>query len=162
MHENLDFDAAGSIDSPVGPISVYAKNDEIIYLRMTKPAEPGLGESQVVSEALSQLAEYFAGDRKHFDIPIRAQGTEFQRAVWQRIATVPFGQTISYADIARQIGKPLAARAVGGAVGANPHAIIVPCHRVLGASGRITGFSGGEGIPTKRWLLNHESIESRD
>jgi len=162
MHENLDFDAAGSIDSPVGPISVYAKNDEIIYLRMTQPAQPELGASPVVSRALDQLAEYFAGERKHFDIPIRAQGTEFQRAVWQEIAAVPFGQTISYADIARQIGKPLAARAVGGAVGANPHAIIVPCHRVLGASGRITGFSGGEGIPTKRWLLTHEAIESRD
>jgi methylated-DNA-[protein]-cysteine S-methyltransferase len=161
MHENLDFDAAGSIDSPVGPISVYAQNGEIIYLRMTQPAQPNHGTSPVVSRALDQLAEYFAGERKHFDIPVRAHGTQFQRAVWQQIAAVPFGQTISYADIARKIGKPLAARAVGGAVGANPHAIIVPCHRVLGASGRITGFSGGEGIPTKRWLLNHESIESR-
>jgi methylated-DNA-[protein]-cysteine S-methyltransferase len=162
MHENLDFDSAGSIDSPVGPISVYAKDGQIIYLRMTKPAEPQLGDNPVVSAALAQLAEYFAGNRQSFDIPIQAHGTEFQRAVWQRIAAVPFGQTISYADIAREIGKPLAARAVGGAVGANPHAIIVPCHRVMGASGRITGFSGGEGIPTKRWLLAHESIESVD
>jgi methylated-DNA-[protein]-cysteine S-methyltransferase len=93
---------------------------------------------------------------------VELNGTEFQRSVWKQIAKIPFGKTVSYADIANKIGKPLASRAVGGAVGSNPVPLIVGCHRVMGASGRITGYSGGEGIPTKRWLLELEQIESVD
>ena len=162
MHENLDFDSAGSVDSPIGPISLYAKDGVIIFVRMTKPAELPLGNNPVLADAFAQISEYFDGMRQNFELPLSDAGTDFQRAVWNEIASIPFGHTLSYADIAHKIGKPLAARAVGGAVGANPHAILVPCHRVMGASGRITGYSGGEGIPTKRWLLAHESISSAD
>ena len=87
--------------------------------------------------------------------------TEFQKSVWRQIARIPFGKTKSYADIAKAIGKPKAARAVGGAVGSNPVPLVVGCHRVMGASGKITGYSGGKGIPTKQWLLEHEGIESK-
>lgn len=162
MHEKLNFDAADSIETPIGPISVYAKGNALVYLRMTQPAEPKYGESAVVEQALTQLSQFFKGERKEFSVPMQATGTEFQKAVWDEIAKIPFGETRSYGQIAQNIGNPAASRAVGGAVGANPFAIIVPCHRVMGASGKITGFSGGEGIPTKRWLLKFEDIESVD
>ena len=89
-------------------------------------------------------------------------GTDFQKAVWKQIAKISFGKTLSYADIAGKLGKPLASRAVGGAVGSNPVPLIVGCHRVLGASGKITGYSGGDGLPTKRWLLNLEDIAIKE
>jgi methylated-DNA-[protein]-cysteine S-methyltransferase len=89
-------------------------------------------------------------------------GTEFQKAVYKQIAKIGFGKTVSYAAIAAKLGKPQASRAVGGAVGSNPVPIIVGCHRVLGASGKITGYSGGDGLPTKRWLLKLEGIESKE
>jgi methylated-DNA-[protein]-cysteine S-methyltransferase len=116
----------------------------------------------VVDDALGQLAEYFEGNRKVLDFPVHTAGTTFQESVWAEIAKIPFGQTVSYADIAVAIGKPLASRAVGGAVGSNPVPLVIGCHRVMGASGRITGYSGGDGIPTKRWLLAHENITSAD
>jgi methylated-DNA-[protein]-cysteine S-methyltransferase len=96
------------------------------------------------------------------DFAVEWHGTAFQEAVWQQIADLGWGQTASYAEIAGAIGNPKAVRAVGGAVGANPVPLIVGCHRVMGASGQITGYSGGDGIATKKWLLNHESIDYRD
>jgi len=159
---NLKFDSCGSISSPIGPVSVYADGKDIVYLEMVHDPAPNDKRSPAVEFALQQLADYFTGRSTVLDFPVRAEGTDFQRAVWSEIAKVPFGQTISYAQIAERIGKPLASRAVGGAVGSNPVALVIGCHRVMGASGRITGYSGGEGIPTKRWLLDHESIASRD
>jgi len=160
--ETLVFDSCGSIDSPVGPVSVYGRGDAIVYLEMAHEPASNSNRSPVVESALSQLAEYFAGKRTVLDFPVAPKGTDFQMAVWREIARVPFGETITYAEIAAKIGKPLASRAVGGAVGSNPVALVIGCHRVMGASGKITGFSGGDGIPTKRWLLAHEGIASRD
>ena len=162
MPEKFDYDSCGSVDSPVGPVSVYAKDNHIVYLRMSGEAAPSLGNLPVVAEALSQLSEYFAGQRKILDFPVKTNGTAFQEAVWAQIAKIGFGEIRSYGEIAAAIGKPLASRAVGGAVGANPVPLVIGCHRVMGTSGRITGFSGGDGIPTKRWLLAHENIESAD
>ncbi|MFM6963212.1 MAG: methylated-DNA--[protein]-cysteine S-methyltransferase [Micrococcales bacterium] len=158
--------AAISFESPVGWVTVEAApfkgGDKIIYLTMSATKGHEFGSSAVLREAKKQLQAYFAGKLTKFDLPVELAGTDFQKAVWRQIAKIPFGKTVSYADIAGKIGKPLASRAVGGAVGSNPVALIVGCHRVMGASGRITGYSGGDGIPTKRWLLAHESIESAD
>lgn len=162
MNVNLDFDSCGSTQSPIGPISVYAKGGALVYLHIGLPAAPVGGDSELVIAALSQVRQYFDGDRKNFDLPLLAAGTEFQKAVWQQVAAIPFGETMTYAQIANALGKPLAARAVGGAVGSNPIALLIGCHRVMGSSGKITGYSGGNGISTKRWLLAHEGISSVD
>lgn len=102
----------------------------------------------------TQLAEYFAGSRKQFDLELAPRGTPFQSAVWQELLTIPFGHTISYADLARRIGKENAVRAVGAANGANPIPVIIPCHRVIGSNGALTGYGGG--IERKQWLLTLE------
>jgi methylated-DNA-[protein]-cysteine S-methyltransferase len=115
--------------------------------------------SPLLEEAAQQLDEYFAGTRTSFDLPVRfASGTPFQLSVWNRLAALGFGEYISYGELGVEVGKPGSARAIGGAVGANPVPIIIGCHRVLAANGRITGYSAGEGITTKVWLLAHEKI----
>ena len=154
--------AQSTFESPVGHINLTADGDTIIELSMTKTPGPSQGSAKVLKEAQKQLTEYFKGKRKDFNFKHEARGTKFQQSVWNEIARIPFGQVISYADIAREIGKPQASRAVGGAVGSNPIPLIIGCHRVLGASGKITGYSGGEGIPTKRWLLKLEQVETKD
>lgn len=109
--------------------------------------------------AAQQLAEYFSGQRQTFDLPLHTTfGTPFQRTVWQALQRIPFGQTNTYGEIARLIDKPKAVRAVGAAIGQNPHAIVVPCHRVLGANGSLTGFAGG--LERKRFLLTHETAHA--
>ncbi len=107
--------------------------------------------------ACTQLAEYFAGTRQAFDLPLAPQGTDFQRRVWQALATIPFGETRCYAEIAEQLRCKGGQRAVGAANGKNPLAIVVPCHRVIGSDGRLTGYAGG--IGRKQWLLAHEAGE---
>jgi methylated-DNA-[protein]-cysteine S-methyltransferase len=102
----------------------------------------------------AQLAEYFAGARQEFDVPLQLGGTPFQQHVWQELLRIPFGVTITYAELAKRVGKPAAARAVGHASGRNPVAIIVPCHRVIGANGKLTGYAGG--MDKKEWLLAWE------
>jgi methylated-DNA-[protein]-cysteine S-methyltransferase len=106
-------------------------------------------------DAIEQLRAYFACERTGFDLPLRMDGTPFQRLAWDALLTIPFGTTISYAEQARRIGRPEASRAVGAANGRNPIAIIVPCHRVIGSSGTLTGYGGG--LALKEWLLTHES-----
>lgn len=162
MNLNLDFDSCGHVATPIGAISVYVKNDSIVYVHMGQPVAPDYGNSPIVGIALRQITEYVSGERRDFDLPLTTGGTDFQRAVWEQIKLIPYGQTVSYANIAQALGKPLASRAVGGAVGSNPVALLIPCHRVMGASGKITGYSGGDGIPTKRWLLALEGIASAD
>lgn len=108
----------------------------------------------MLARAAAQLAAYFAGERRDFDLPLAPQGTPFQQRVWDALLAIPYGAVRSYGDVARAIGRPAASRAVGAANGRNPIAIIVPCHRVIGASGQLTGYGGG--LPTKRWLLEHE------
>jgi methylated-DNA-[protein]-cysteine S-methyltransferase len=113
----------------------------------------------VMQRAAQQLAEYFDGQRHAFELPLHpAWGTPFQRAVWQALQHIPYGQTSTYGDIARHIGKPKAVRAVGAAIGQNPHSIVVPCHRVLGANGSLTGFAGG--LDRKKQLLAHEAAHT--
>ena len=112
------------------------------------------GTTPVLDEAISQLEEYFAGTRREFDLPLDPAGTEFQQSAWMVLRTIPYGQTISYGQQAEQLGHPNKARAVGAANGKNPLSIVVPCHRVVGSNGHLTGFAAG--IDVKSWLLDHE------
>lgn len=109
----------------------------------------------ITAQAVNQLTEYFAGQRRTFDLPLAAKGTTFQQHVWQLLRDIPYGQTASYSDIAQRLGKPKAVRAVGAANGRNPISIIVPCHRVIGADGSLTGYAGG--LARKSQLLNLEN-----
>ncbi|MBS3783426.1 MAG: methylated-DNA--[protein]-cysteine S-methyltransferase [Anaerolineae bacterium] len=111
-------------------------------------------EPEAMAFAVSQLREYFSGSRQAFDLPLDVRGTAFQRSVWSQVVRIPYGTTATYGDIAQLVGKPKASRAVGGAVGANPLPIVIPCHRVIGAEGILTGF--GAGLDTKEMLLRLE------
>lgn len=123
---------------------------------LSKHVGPGeLREATGATEvAVSQLREYFSGSRRAFDLPLDVRGTTFQKAVWSQVMRIPYGATATYGDIAQLVGKPKASRAVGGAVGANPLPIVIPCHRVIGEHGRLTGF--GAGLDTKEALLRLE------
>lgn len=155
------------ITSPIGRIEVVGDGAAIISLaierggKLTHDAHEERPDA-VTARAVLQLEEYFAGHRRHFDVPVVLErGTPFQRAVWHQLVALDWGEVASYGALGAAAGSPGAGRAVGGAVGANPVPIIVPCHRVLGAAGVITGYSAGEGIPTKAWLLQHEGIAHR-
>lgn len=142
--------------SPVGALWLCAEDERLVGLYLPDrpaPSGPG-GRGGVLARAAAQLTEYFAGERRDFDLPLAPIGTEFQRTVWHALADIPFGATCSYGDLARVVGRPSASRAVGAANGKNPISIILPCHRVIGASGELTGYGGG--LPMKRWLLDHE------
>jgi methylated-DNA-[protein]-cysteine S-methyltransferase len=108
------------------------------------------------AEAKEQLSAYFAGTLTEFDLPLQMQGTPFQQSVWEALKTIPYGTTMSYGELAQQLGQPKASRAVGLANGRNPVSIVVPCHRVIGANGKLTGYGGG--VERKQWLLNHECL----
>ncbi len=149
-----------SIDSPLGPIALTSDGDALTHIDIgTKVANPS--PDAVIEAATRQLGEYFAGTRKNFDLPLKVSGTRFQEAIWSALQAIPHGETTSYGDLGRAVGKPGSARAVGGAVGANPLPIVIPCHRVLASTRAITGYSGGEGIPTKQKLLALENINYR-
>lgn len=166
MTSSPDPVALQRLGSPIGRIEVVGDGTAIVALSIEHDGglpHDGVAErpDAVTRRAVSQLGEYFAGDRRDFDVPVSLTGTAFQRAVWERLVELRWGEAISYGELGHATGRPTAGRAVGGAVGANPVPIIVPCHRVLGASGVITGYSGGDGIPTKSWLLEHEGIPHR-
>lgn len=154
------------VESPIGRLEITSDGEAITGLSISRnghlPYE-ALEENsnEILDRAAQQLVEYFAGARKDFDLPISLLGTEFQRSVWSQLNSLAFGEVASYGELGLGTGRPSAGRAVGGAVGANPIPIIVPCHRVLASNNRITGYSGGEGIPTKAWLLAHEGITHR-
>lgn len=116
------------------------------------------GDNVVLARLVAQLDEYFAGTRRVFDVPQRAAGTAFQREVWQALAAIPYGSTTTYSAVAHAMGRPRAVRAVARAIGANPLSVLVPCHRVIGSNGTLTGYAGG--LPAKRWLLRHESANA--
>jgi methylated-DNA-[protein]-cysteine S-methyltransferase len=149
-----------TIDSPIGPLLVARDDVGITALLLPsgrRPARPTLDwerDDTAFDDVRSQLGEYFAGTRTTFDLPLHMVGSTFQRRVWTELLTIPCGETTSYGAIAEAIGAPGAARAVGLANGQNPIAVIVPCHRVIGANGSLTGYGGG--LPMKKWLLNHE------
>jgi methylated-DNA-[protein]-cysteine S-methyltransferase len=142
------------VDTPVGPLGLLASERGL--RRILWPGEPGAGGDPVVlAAAVQQLTEYFAGARTTFALPLELEGTDFQRRAWLALAEIPYGETRSYGEQARRLGVPRAARAVGAANGANPLPIVLPCHRLVGADGSLTGFGGG--LDVKRWLLEHES-----
>ena len=141
-------------DSPIGLIEIGGTMEQITSLFFVEERREDSESNDLCEEAVRQLTEYFEGSRRTFDLPILLEGTEFQKQVWRRLMDIPFGQTISYGDLARAIGKPSAVRAVGAANGRNPISIVVPCHRVIGNNGGLTGYGGG--LPRKEWLLRHE------
>jgi methylated-DNA-[protein]-cysteine S-methyltransferase len=151
------------IDSPIGRLLLGTDGVALIRIEMEMPQRPPSGLENwacdagagPLPEVAKQLDEYFTGRRRKFDVPLKLLGTEFQRRAWQSLTEIPYGETRSYGEQARRIGNPSASRAVGLANGRNPIPIIVPCHRVIGADGSLTGFGGG--IERKRWLLAHES-----
>jgi methylated-DNA-[protein]-cysteine S-methyltransferase len=149
------------LDTPIGPLLI-AGDESIRAIRFSENGkaarpEPEWIESSrgVVGQAVRQLKEYFAGKRADFDLPLAPEGTSFQRSVWERLREIPYGETISYGELAKRVGNPKASRAVGAANGCNPIPIVIPCHRVIGANGKLTGFGGG--LPTKEKLLALES-----
>jgi methylated-DNA-[protein]-cysteine S-methyltransferase len=150
-----------TVSTPLGDITAVADEAGLTHVILAGDDGSVLAEATesgpIVDAATQQLAEYFAGERMAFDVPLAPQGTEFQQTVWKALGDVPFGTTATYGEIARAIGQLTATRAVGAANGRNPIPIIIPCHRVIGASGELTGYSGGGGIETKRRLLDHES-----
>lgn len=150
-----------TIDTPVGPLTAVATDaglravlwpgDERIDFYPPPVEDPG---HPVLAEVATQLQQYFAGERVDFDVPLDLRGTDFQVSVWRALAEIPFGQTSTYGDQAARIGRPAAARAVGAANGRNPVSIVLPCHRIVGKDGSLTGFAGG--LDTKQFLLDHE------
>lgn len=151
-----------SFESPLGRITLAATNDALVGAFFDQQAHmpevhqwPVADKHPVLQQAQAELTEYFAGQRRTFDVPLDlSSGTAFQQAVWQALLAIPCAATTSYGAISTQIGNPAAVRAVGGAVGRNPVSIIVPCHRVIGANGSLTGYAGG--LPRKTALLQLE------
>jgi methylated-DNA-[protein]-cysteine S-methyltransferase len=148
------------ITSPIGVLTLTSNGNALTHLLITRENEPDGEEvppeaDHVLAAAREQLDAYFDMRLTCFDLPLEPRGTDFQRRVWDSLRAIPFGETISYAELARRIDNPKAVRAVGAANGRNPLMIIVPCHRVIGADGSLTGFGGG--IDRKRWLLDHEA-----
>ncbi len=150
-----------TLESPIGPLFL-AVGDEglraIGFHSSRHPVQRGPdwreGVHPLIERTRQQLDQYFDGTRRDFDLPLAPLGTAFQREVWLALAAIPYGQTLSYAQLAARVGRPAASRAVGAANGRNPLPIVLPCHRVIGADGSLTGFSGG--LPIKRFLLQLE------
>ncbi len=154
---------ARSFAAPFGAVLIVVSDNGVRYVMFENDAHPkplhGLNihvetSHPILDDALEQLSEYFDGSRVQFDLPLDLHGTDFQVAAWKSLARIPFGRTWSYGEQAASIGRPTAVRAIGGANGRNPIAVVLPCHRVVGANGALTGFGGG--IEVKKWLLNHE------
>ncbi len=148
-----------TITTPVGPVRVAVRGRWLVGVhtgtQLDSPAPPDWRESPALRvAAIEQLEEYFAGARREFDLAIDLDGTPFQMQVWRALARIPFAETISYRELAERVGREAAVRAVGGANARNPISIILPCHRVIGARGRLTGYAGGLGV--KAALLEHE------
>jgi len=144
------------MNSPTGPLYIVASEKGLHEVSWRQARIPMCEKPDgVIKETVRQLEEYFAGKRREFNLPLAPEGTEFQMRVWDQLRTIPYGMTKSYGEIARKIGNPKASRAVGAANGQNPLGIVVPCHRVIGSTGKLTGFAGG--MKNKEFLLNLES-----
>ena len=150
-------------EAPFGVVTVIGSDLGIRFVTFSNDAHPKplerlhISDTDIhdsVNDAITQLDEYFNGSRRDFELPLDLQGTEFQIAAWNALAEIPYGRTASYGQQAASIGRPKAVRAIGGANGRNPVAIVLPCHRIVGADGSLTGFGGG--IEVKKWLLDHE------
>ncbi|SHH58255.1 methylated-DNA-[protein]-cysteine S-methyltransferase [Jatrophihabitans endophyticus] len=153
-----------SIASPLGDLLAVRDDVGLTHLYLPSGRHPRVAPAGSVADAgafddvRDQLAQYFAGERTEFDLPLHATGTRFQHTVWDALVAIPHGETRSYGQLAAEIGSPGASRAVGLANGQNPVSIVVPCHRVIGANGSLTGYGGG--LPAKKWLLAHEAQRS--
>lgn len=153
------------LETPIGTLLIAGDEEAVRRIEFPKKdkaarPEPDWRESSrgAVGEAVRQLREYFGGERAEFDLPLAPEGTQFQRGVWRRLQEIPYGETISYGELAKRVGNPRASRAVGAANGQNPIPIVIPCHRVIGANGKLTGFGGG--LPIKEALLALESKQA--
>ena len=146
--------------SPIGPLFLVADDEGLREVRFElekRPHEPlhdWVHSAQKLAQVRHQLEAYFSGERQVFDLPLKPQGTEFQQSVWRALTTIAYAATTSYGQLAQQLDRPTASRAVGAANGRNPIPIIIPCHRVIGSNGTLTGFAGG--LAAKQWLLEHE------
>ena len=154
------------LDTPIGRLLIAGDDDAVRRIDFPKDGKAGRPEASweesargAVGEAMRQLREYFAGRRSEFELPLAPEGTEFQRTVWNRLREIPYGETISYGELAKRVGNPKASRAVGAANGQNPIPIVIPCHRVIGSNGKLTGFGGG--LPVKEALLALEAKQGR-
>ena len=152
------------VPSPIGPLTVVREDGELVRLAMSPPgrfvdAELGERSDEGFEDVVAQLGEYFAGERTAFDLPLRPVGSGFELAVWEQLTRIPYGETRSYGYVAAAVGEPGGAQAVGAANGRNPLAVVVPCHRVIGADGTLVGFGGG--LPRKRFLLDLEQRADR-
>jgi methylated-DNA-[protein]-cysteine S-methyltransferase len=154
-----------TMESPIGELLLVGDGDNLSGLYMQAGRKPGTiatgwePSTEPFAGVKTQLQEYFAGDRTTFDVPLAAEGAPFELEVWHALEEIPYGETVSYGEIARRVGQPTAARAVGTANGRNPIAVIVPCHRVIGADGSLTGYGGG--LERKRLLLELEQGQAR-
>ncbi len=166
MKSNMHL-ASATLPSPVGPLTLIADTTGMVAVlwenerpgRVPLDGDVGSDAMPILQEAKRQFEEYFNGQRQTFDLPLSAKGTPFQRNVWKALTAIPYGTTRTYAEIARKIGRPRAVRAVGAAIGRNPLSILVPCHRVIGSNGKLTGFAGG--LPRKAILLKLENTGER-
>jgi methylated-DNA-[protein]-cysteine S-methyltransferase len=154
------------LDTPIGKLLIAGDSEAIWHIEFPKNGKPGQPETDwkqssrgPIAEALRQLREYFTGRRTGFDLPLKPEGTPFQENVWRHLQDIPYGETISYGELARRVGNPNASRAVGAANGCNPIPIVIPCHRVIGSNGKLVGFGGG--LPIKEALLAHETKQLR-
>jgi methylated-DNA-[protein]-cysteine S-methyltransferase len=157
-----------NLDSPIGPLLVAGDDDGLRFLlfaherrgkRDVKPEPDWEPDRGGLEDAVKQLTAYFSGKLRDFDIPVAPQGTTFQQSVWRQLLRIPYGETISYGELARRLGNPQAVRAVGLANGSNPISIVIPCHRVIGSNGSLVGYGGG--LPVKQALLALERGQSR-
>jgi methylated-DNA-[protein]-cysteine S-methyltransferase len=150
-----------TIESPIGALTLVARDGHLTNVsmveqrHMTPPPEDAITDDAWFKDVAQQLDGYFSGELSSFDLEMDLRGTTFQRSVWAQLREIPYGETISYGELAQRVGNPNASRAVGLANGRNPIAIIVPCHRVIGADGSLTGYGGG--LERKTWLLEHET-----
>jgi methylated-DNA-[protein]-cysteine S-methyltransferase len=142
------------MESPVGKLLLVADEQGLIEVAFAKGRTSPEIDGAPLREPARQLRAFFAGELRDFDVPLTPRGTAFQQRVWQALCEIPYGETISYGEMARRVGNPAASRAVGLANGANPIAIVIPCHRVIGSNGKLTGYGGG--LDNKRWLLDFE------
>lgn len=143
------------IHTPLGTARLQAGPSGVCSISISDPEDIAENIPPALEPACSQLREYFQGTRKWFDLPLDPQGTDFQKTVWNALLEIPYGQTLSYMDLAKRLGDPKAIRAVAAANGQNPLWVVVPCHRVVGSDGSLTGYAGG--LHRKKWLLDHES-----
>jgi len=144
------------VESPIGTIEIKADEQSILSVQFkdTNKVETSFSENEISKNGKQQLSEYFASERKEFDLPLQLSGTDFQNKVWTELQVIPYGKTISYLQLAKNLGDPKCIRAAGTANGKNPFAIVVPCHRVIGSNGDLIGYAGG--LWRKQWLLEHE------